>query len=161
MSSGTITEGDVDPLVPANVAHNDRTIAYVRNMTSPMLGVVAGTLGLRSWHGFLFYLLASGSVSTLLVVLLMQARPGRYVRPSYTPWTEGLLPGVTSYMLAWTLFYGLVHGNVLSIPTPLLSCSSPSREREKNGWDCGGKNCKGKELLISNDSVRLRFDGMI
>lgn len=113
----------MDPLVPANVAHNDRIIAYVRNMTSPMLGVVAGTLGLRSWHGFLFYLLASGSVSTLLVVLLMQARPGRYVRPSYTPWTEGLLPGVTSYMLAWTLFYGLVHGNVLPIPSPLLSLS--------------------------------------
>lgn len=113
MSTTTTTlnrEDDIYPLVPENVLHNDRVLAYVRNMTSPIFGVVAGTLGLTSWAGFLFYALSSLLVSALVFGLLAHGRPREFVKPAWTLGTAHVLSGISSYMLTWTLFYGLVHG---------------------------------------------------
>lgn len=103
-------ELEVYPLVPENVMHNDRVIAYVRNMTSPIFGVVAGTLGLTSWVGFLFYAICSMAVSALIFSLVAGGRPTRYFKPAWSIWTAQVVTGISSYMLTWTLFYGLVHG---------------------------------------------------
>lgn len=107
-------EQDIDPLVPENVLHNEKLIAFVRNMTSPIFGVVAGTLGLTSYSGFLFYALSSLYVSGLMVVVLTRGRPENYVRPAWSIWGSQIVTGISSYMLTWTLFYGLVHGTFTS-----------------------------------------------
>lgn len=113
-------KNDLEPVVPENVVHNQKTIAWVRNMTSPVFGVVAGTLGLTSWLGFAFYALATLTVTLLIYVVLAEGRPASYVRPAWSIWDSQSIAGITSYMLTWTLFYGLVHG------MSILGCILPA-----------------------------------
>ena len=73
------------------------------------LGVAAGTLGLESYPGFIFYLVASFLVSVLLFALKAEAQPAKYYyRPLGDMWLGDVFGGLSGFVLTWTLFYGLV-----------------------------------------------------
>ncbi|KAK2799140.1 hypothetical protein FQN51_007108 [Onygenales sp. PD_10] len=61
----------INPLVPDSVMHNNRTLSTLHSLTSFLLGLSAGILGLRSSHGFLFYLLGTLLVSFLFHAVLI------------------------------------------------------------------------------------------
>lgn len=121
---------DYLPLVPENLLHNTQKITFVRNMTAPILGLVAGVLGLTGFLGFGLFFAGSTAITLLIYILRMPAaathlvsgrssqhgRAKRYLGDSWTLWL-GILSGsggLASYLLTWTLFYGLVHGMLFS-----------------------------------------------
>ncbi|KAL2007862.1 hypothetical protein VTN00DRAFT_7844 [Thermoascus crustaceus] len=61
----------INPLVPESVQHNNRVLSQTHSLTSFLLGLSAGILGLQSTNGFLFYLLGTIFVSGLFHVFLI------------------------------------------------------------------------------------------
>ncbi|KAF3911196.1 hypothetical protein AA313_de0209988 [Arthrobotrys entomopaga] len=99
----------IHPIVPENVIANSKTIVDLHSLSSSLLGIAAGILGLESYSGFLFYLLGTLFVSFLIITFPMGGKPDVYVRGG---WKDVMLAdvtgGVMGYVLTWTLFFGLV-----------------------------------------------------
>jgi hypothetical protein len=86
-----------------------QVLSNIRNLTASLFGVAAGTLGLESYTGFIFYILASLVVSILLFVLKTEGKPGKFFyRPLGDLWLGDVFGGLSGFVLTWTLFYGLV-----------------------------------------------------
>ncbi|KAI4085915.1 MAG: hypothetical protein LQ344_008010 [Seirophora lacunosa] len=112
----------IHPIVAESVQHNTQTLSTIRSLTSSLFGISAGILGLESYSGFLFYILGTLFVSLLVhgrVLLAEGARTegrkggggaGRYFQsPARDLWFgEGVVGGLSSFVMTWTLFYGLV-----------------------------------------------------
>jgi len=99
----------IHPISPESVAHNTRIISNIRNITASLFGVVAGTLGLESYPGFAFYGCGTLLVSLLLFVLRAEGDGKRYFyAPASELWAGDVVSGLMSFVLTWTLFYGLV-----------------------------------------------------
>ncbi|KAI9825769.1 MAG: hypothetical protein M1826_006871 [Phylliscum demangeonii] len=122
----------IRPLVPSAIQHNTKVLSQLRNLTSSLFGIAAGILGLEAYAGFGFYLLGTVLVSALVWALLADGTPGRYfgtpasmsrrtttasaddanadadVGAGWQLWTEEVVGGLSSFVLTWTLFYGLV-----------------------------------------------------
>jgi ER membrane protein complex subunit 6 len=84
-------------------------VSNIRNLTASLFGIAAGTLGLESYPGFIFYLVGTLIVSALVFAFRAEGKPGLYFyRPVGDLWAGDVLSGLSSYVLTWTLFYGLV-----------------------------------------------------
>ncbi|KAI6844970.1 Proliferating cell nuclear [Hortaea werneckii] len=98
----------IHPIVQESVQHNARTISNIRSLTASLFGVAAGTLGLESLPGFIFYMLGTVLVSTLIYLLKTESNPKAYFfRPVGDLWIGDMFGGLMSFVLTWTLFYGL------------------------------------------------------
>jgi len=99
----------IHPIVGESVQNNGRTVSNIRNLTASLFGVAAGTLGLEAYYGFAFYLAGTLIVSALILFLRADATPKAYFyRPFGDLWAGDLVSGLSSFVLTWTLFYGLV-----------------------------------------------------
>ncbi|KAL8734168.1 MAG: hypothetical protein Q9166_001653 [cf. Caloplaca sp. 2 TL-2023] len=99
----------ISPIVPDSVAHNTQTLSNIRSLTSSLFGIASGILGLESYSGFIFYLLGTLLVSVLVFFLLCKGEQRRYFQsPVSELWGGEVLGGLSSFVLTWTLFYGLV-----------------------------------------------------
>jgi hypothetical protein len=95
---------------PTRVLTNaSQVTSNIRNLTASLFGVAAGTLGLESYPGFIFYLVGTLLVSVLLFVLKAEGQAGKYFyRPLGDLWMGDVFGGLSGFVLTWTLFYGLV-----------------------------------------------------
>ena len=85
-----------------------QTVSNIRALTASLFGVAAGTLGLESWPGFIFYFMGTAVVSMLIFGLKAESDPKAYFfRPFSDLWVGDLFGGLMSFVLTWTLFYGL------------------------------------------------------
>lgn len=85
-----------------------QAVSNIRALTASLFGVAAGTLGLESYPGFIFYLLGTAIVSVLIYSLKAESDPKAYFfAPLSDLWAGDLFGGVMSFVLTWTLFYGL------------------------------------------------------
>ncbi|KAF8977414.1 ER membrane complex subunit 6 [Entomortierella lignicola] len=91
------------------IAKNSQTVTFMRSSYSAILGLAAGTLGLTNWSGFIFYFIGSAFLSLLIFIVKAKLSPGLYFRQSYNVFTEGIFGGLLSYILFWTLLYGMIH----------------------------------------------------
>lgn len=99
----------INPIVQESVQHNNQTISNIRSLTASLFGVSAGILGLESYYGFLFYFLGTLFVSSLIYAILAEGRQARYFpSPVKDLWAGEVVGGLSSFVLTWTLFYGLV-----------------------------------------------------
>lgn len=135
------------PLVPESVQHNTRvrlgsllpplipsadhgqTLSQIRSLTSLVLGVAAGVLGLESQWGFLFYFVSNIFISGMIHVLLAHGQPGEYFAGSRAAhlngtssakgnervgaWREiwlgsGLFEGLSGFVLGWAGVGGVI-----------------------------------------------------
>ncbi|KAF2217879.1 hypothetical protein CERZMDRAFT_108495 [Cercospora zeae-maydis SCOH1-5] len=71
-------ELQLNPIVPESVQHNARTTSNIRSLTASLFGVAAGTLGLESFPGFIFYFLGTAIVSLLIFALKTGQKPEKY-----------------------------------------------------------------------------------
>ena len=66
-------------------------------------------MGLESYPGFLFYLVGTLAVQFLILTFRAEGKPKAFF---YSPvselWFGDLFGGLMSFVLTWTLFYGLV-----------------------------------------------------
>lgn len=85
-----------------------QTVSNIRSLTASLFGVAAGTLGLESLPGFLFYFIGTAIVSMLIFTLRAESDPKAYFfRPVGDLWVGDMFGGLMSFVLTWTLFYGL------------------------------------------------------
>ncbi|KAF1842737.1 proliferating cell nuclear antigen [Cucurbitaria berberidis CBS 394.84] len=85
----------INPIVASSLQHNTQVIANIRNLTASLFGVAAGTLGLESYTGFIFYLIGSLFVSALLFALKTDGKPGAYFyRPLGDMWFGEVFGGL-------------------------------------------------------------------
>jgi hypothetical protein len=84
-------------------------VSNIRSLTASLFGVAAGTLGMESYTGFIFYFLGTLIVSGLIFATRAEGKAGQYF---YSPlgdlWGGDIVTGLSSFVLTWTLFYGLV-----------------------------------------------------
>ncbi len=105
-----------------SMRHNAIVMNYSRSSLAAIAGSVAGILGLEGWvHGILFYLLVSSLLSFCILIFQTRFKPQLYFisgladgQPSFlaatwTVFTDQVFGNLFSYMLFWTLAYGLVH----------------------------------------------------
>lgn len=86
-----------------------QTVSNIRSLTASLFGVAAGTLGLESLPGFLFYAVGTLVVSLLIFAFRAEASPkGYFQSPVGDLWMGDLFGGLMSFVLTWTLFYGIV-----------------------------------------------------
>ncbi|CAG8734214.1 13694_t:CDS:1, partial [Acaulospora morrowiae] len=95
--------------VPENIVYNSKKITFIRSSMSAITGSAAGILGLTGYYGFIFYGITSVFTSFLIWAVKTQAKPSLYFRTGSDVWTEGVFGGLFSYVLFWTLLYGIVH----------------------------------------------------
>ncbi|KAI4163850.1 MAG: hypothetical protein LQ342_002623 [Letrouitia transgressa] len=99
----------IHPIVQESVQHNHQVISNIRNLTASLFGVASGILGLESYAGFVFYLLGTVVVSALIYVLRAHRDQRRYFQSPFADlWASEVLSGLSSFVLTWTLLYGLV-----------------------------------------------------
>ncbi|KAK9451086.1 Rab5-interacting protein-domain-containing protein [Limtongia smithiae] len=96
------------PLSSESVTANTKAVYYIRSVTSTVFGIAAGILGLESYVGFLFYFAGTTTVSLLIFLLLAKGRPSEYFTSANYVWTGNAMTGLSSFVLTWTLFYGLI-----------------------------------------------------
>ena len=81
----------------------------VRALTSSLYVVAAGTLGLESYPGFLFFIIGTIVVQVLVLVLRAEGKQEKFFHsPISQFWIGDVLSALMSFVLTWTLFYGLV-----------------------------------------------------
>ncbi|KAG8753014.1 hypothetical protein FRC12_011703 [Ceratobasidium sp. 428] len=100
-------------IFPQNAQHNALVLSNIKFVSSCFVGAVAGILGLQNFYGFLLFgvslFVTAGAVAGLK---LKGARVENYVAGG---WVDMINPGqenIFSFVLLWTLFYGIVHDHV-------------------------------------------------
>lgn len=66
------------PINPDSLMHNTRQLSNIRSITSLLLGIAAGILGLESLAGFAFYFISQQLISSLFYFLVMEGDAERY-----------------------------------------------------------------------------------
>ncbi|XP_062512880.1 ER membrane protein complex subunit 6-like [Corticium candelabrum] len=87
---------------------NVNMISRCRTALALLAGATAGILGLTGLPGFIFYLLASITMSTILAATA-GAHWEKYVLSKSMLWTDGIASGLFTYVLFWTFLYGMIH----------------------------------------------------
>jgi len=97
-------------IYPQNAQHNTLALSNLKFVTSCFVGAVSGVLGLENLYGFLLFVVSALLTSGIVYgVRFKGQKVERYVSGG---WWELVNPGqenVFSFVLLWTLFYGIVH----------------------------------------------------
>ncbi|RMZ79550.1 hypothetical protein DV737_g3406, partial [Chaetothyriales sp. CBS 132003] len=110
----------ISPLVPESLTHNTRVLSEVRSVSSLIIGISAGILGLESQWGFLYYFVSQLFVSALVYWGLAHGEAGLYFagagvkeekgkvngKEREGAWREiwlgsGLFEGLSGFVLGW------------------------------------------------------------
>ncbi|KAI8811707.1 Rab5-interacting protein-domain-containing protein, partial [Cladochytrium replicatum] len=89
--------------------HNAQVINYARGSLAAIAGASAGILGLLGWQGFIYYAIASTLLSGTFYVFHAKLNPTKYFVSTASVWVDEVVSNAVSFVLFWTLFYGLVH----------------------------------------------------
>ncbi|KAJ4345216.1 proliferating cell nuclear antigen [Didymosphaeria variabile] len=103
----------INPIVVTSVQHNTQAVSNIRSLTASLFGVAAGTLGLESYPGFIFYLVGSFIVSALIFALRTDGKPADYFhRPLGDLWVGDVFNGYGIEDVAMVLYVwaGLCEG---------------------------------------------------
>ena len=80
----------------------------IRALTASLFGVAAGTLGLESYPGFAFFFVGTLVVQILVLVLRAGGKQEAYFQNPFSEfWVGDAFSGLMSFVLTWTLVFGL------------------------------------------------------
>ena len=88
--------------------NNARSLSFSRTSLSVLAGTSAGILGLAALYGFLFYFIVSGILGLYYYVLESQSDQVHFLNKQQLV-TSYVFENLFTYILIWTLVYGLVH----------------------------------------------------
>jgi len=89
---------------------NTKKMDTVRSFMGIVSGCVAGVAGLTGWHGLVCFLFLHLTVSLSLIVFKMKCDIQSYTNQNFLGFLMGDIQKCgLSFMLFWTLFYGLVY----------------------------------------------------
>ncbi|KAK9461377.1 Rab5-interacting protein-domain-containing protein [Lipomyces oligophaga] len=98
----------IAPISNESLTSNTKIVYRIRSVTSTIFGITAGILRLESYVGFLFYFAGTIFVSLLMFIFLAKGKPEEFFQSSLYVWTGNSVTGLSSFVLTWTMFYGLV-----------------------------------------------------
>jgi len=101
-----------DPITfysPEAFRHNAKVLLFIRSCASGAAGIAAGILGLQNYSGFIFYAVISLILGFILWLGKTGANSKRYFISPLAIWTDEVGGNAVSFLLFWTLSYGLVH----------------------------------------------------
>jgi hypothetical protein len=105
---------------PPHIVANQSRIYSTKFLTSCFAGAAAGILGLENFRGFALFVFAT-LLSSALLWLRCKGLPKNHLPGG---WVELVNPGqenLSSFLLAWTLFYGSSSSSIFSI-SRILTC---------------------------------------
>ena len=95
------------------IAHNAQIFSFCRTIASAAGGCAAGIIGLTNLNGCYFYLLVHLITSAVIQLKIESTTDKKsktkIVKSKGEIWYENLFGGATTYILFWTLVYGIVH----------------------------------------------------
>ncbi|KAF9266099.1 hypothetical protein L218DRAFT_95536 [Marasmius fiardii PR-910] len=107
--STTETDVSVQYLFAPNATYNLVNLTTVKFLSAVFAGVVAGILGLENYAGFALFIASTLWSALCMHVVNCRGKPQKYVQGG---WKDLVNPGqdnAFTFVLAWTLFYGIVH----------------------------------------------------
>jgi hypothetical protein len=142
-------------------SHLPQVISNIRNLTASLFGVAAGTLGLESYPGFIFYLVGTLLVSTLLFAFKTDGKPSAYFyRPLGDMWLGDVFGGLSGFVLTWTLFYGLVRAWGLG-KEPEVDLGGADMEKADRAVCSKSKGCLCFEVWIKESVAKYPQDSLM
>lgn len=91
----------IHPLVPDSIQHNTRMLSNIRSISSLLLGIAAGILGLESLNGFLFYFISQQLISSLFFFLLVEGSAEKYFPGTVAEIRKGKGKRVSAWRDVW------------------------------------------------------------
>jgi hypothetical protein len=91
-----------------SIRYNDYLLDYCQTSMSALSGCAAGIMGLTGLYGFLFYFVASLSLS-IIILLSMGTNTNKYFLSKMNILFGTLWSGIQTYLLFWTFMFGMVH----------------------------------------------------
>ncbi|ETW83545.1 hypothetical protein HETIRDRAFT_102262 [Heterobasidion irregulare TC 32-1] len=105
----TAADATAQRIYGPHLVHNMTVINNIKFISSCFAGAVAGVLGLENWLGFALFLVSTLFSSVCMYGVNFKTYPNRYMHggllAAFNPGQEN----VFSFILMWTLFYGIVH----------------------------------------------------
>lgn len=95
-------------IFPQNAQHNALVLSNIKFVSSCFVGAVAGILGLENFYGFLLF--GISLFATAGIVVSMKCKDPSIQKYIAGGWAELINPGqenIFSFVLLWTLFYGV------------------------------------------------------
>ena len=100
-----------------NVLHNS-SLYTVKFLSSCFAGATAGILGLENWSGFALFLVSILFSTGCMYVINCKSRPTNYVAGGVKDLVNPGQDNVFSFVLVWTLFYGMSTSVLCAPPNP-------------------------------------------
>ncbi|KAF8841572.1 hypothetical protein BDN67DRAFT_507953 [Paxillus ammoniavirescens] len=91
-----------------NVLHN-QSLTSVKFLSSCFAGAVAGILGLENWLGFALFAASVLSTSFVIYAINCKGNPSKYLPGGLGELVNPGQDNIFTFILVWTLFYGIVH----------------------------------------------------
>ncbi|KXN74119.1 hypothetical protein CONCODRAFT_76994 [Conidiobolus coronatus NRRL 28638] len=94
------------------LTYNLQRITHLKSIFCILSGSTCGILGYTNWAGFIFYIVSAALLNLLLFVTInLKSKLNKvdYIDGFYDVASIGLLSDLPSFILFWTLAYGLVH----------------------------------------------------
>ncbi|RKP35486.1 Rab5-interacting protein family, partial [Dimargaris cristalligena] len=88
---------------------NNRILDNVQTLAAGTTGSAAGILGLTGWAGFAFYVVSWLVSVATIHTLKTGSSPSRYFPAASALATQTLVSSLFTFVLFWTLAFGLVH----------------------------------------------------
>ncbi|KAL1666552.1 hypothetical protein GGF50DRAFT_113118 [Schizophyllum commune] len=101
-------DAKVQLIYPPNVQVNS-TVNTVKFITASLAGAVAGILGLQHIKGFALFGASTLLTAFCLFAINCRGSPARYVLGGLPALVNPGKDNAFTFVLVWTLFYGIVH----------------------------------------------------
>ncbi|KAF8165897.1 hypothetical protein B0H34DRAFT_690845 [Crassisporium funariophilum] len=99
-------EAAAQRIYPANVLANS-SLNSVKFLSSCFAGAAAGILGLENWLGFALFLSSTLFTSACIYAINCRGKPAKYLQGGVTELVNPGQDNAFTFVLVWTLFYGL------------------------------------------------------
>lgn len=97
-------------LNPVVVMNNMKEVSNIRAYMIIILGCIVGILGISGYIGFVYYIITNILLSIIIIQFKFHSKLSNYLPISIGSFIiNGLSDAFLSYILFWTLLYGLVH----------------------------------------------------
>ncbi|TFK29040.1 hypothetical protein FA15DRAFT_664697 [Coprinopsis marcescibilis] len=104
----TTEEASAQLIYPPNVLAN-QSLTNIKFLSACFAGAAAGILGLQNWLGFTLFLASTLLTSFAVYAINCRGKPAKYFAGGLTELVNPGQDTAFTFVLVWTLFYGIVH----------------------------------------------------
>ncbi|KAH6912426.1 hypothetical protein BKA70DRAFT_1144260 [Coprinopsis sp. MPI-PUGE-AT-0042] len=104
----TPEETSAQLIYPPSLLHN-ASLQNIKFLSSCFAGAAAGILGLTNLLGFAWFLLCSLLMTGVVTMVNCRGKPKKYLMGGLWELVNPGQDNASTFLLVWTLFYGIVH----------------------------------------------------